>query len=233
MLEHLIKQPTLPEKAFFITGTDTGVGKTYCTVALLKAVQNMGYTAVGYKPIASGADEAGENEDVKMLQAASNPKFNYRRHNIYTFSEATAPHLAAVDERQVIEHERLSAGLAALTSAADCVLVEGAGGWLTPLDTQSTFADWVAQEKLPVVMVVGMKLGAINHALLTELAIRQKGLRVAGWIANSLSTQPHRLADYVATLTAMLSCPLLGVVPFGASCEQAANELSVNKLFNK
>lgn len=223
----------LPEhRAFFITGTDTGVGKTFCTVALLRALQQSGYTAVGYKPIASEADEAGENDDVRALQAASSARLPYGSHNVYTFIEATAPHLAAEDERKTIDWDSMSSGLERLKQQADCALIEGAGGWLTPLDRQRTFADWAVREQLPVVLVVGMKLGAINHALLTAQSVRVHGLSLAGWVANCLEEKPHRLRDYVDTLSEMLPAPLLGVVPFRASVAQAAEVLDVGRLLS-
>ncbi len=144
---------------YFVAGTDTGAGKTFCTAALLHALRRSGRRAAGFKPVASEADARGQNADVLALQAASEPALAYADHNVYTFAEATAPHLAAHDEGRAIEPARLSAGLAQWRVRADVVLVEGAGGWRTPLNGQIDFADWVAAEKLPVLLVVGARGG--------------------------------------------------------------------------
>ena len=199
---------------YFVAGTDTGAGKTFCTAALLHALRRSGRRAAGFKPVASEADARGQNADVLALQAASEPALTYAEHNVYTFAEATAPHLAAHDEGRAIEPARLSAGLAQWRVRADVVLVEGAGGWRTPLSGQLDFADWVAAEKLPVLLVVGMRLGCINHALLTVQAVQQAGLPLAGWVANCISPAPHRLEDYVHTLQQRIDAPLLGVMPY-------------------
>ena len=126
---------------YFVAGTDTGAGKTFCTAALLHALRRSGRRAAGFKPVASEADARGQNADVLALQAASEPALAYADHNVYTFAEATAPHLAAHDEGRTIEPARLSAGLAQWRALADVVLVEGAGGWRTPLNKQLDFAE--------------------------------------------------------------------------------------------
>lgn len=200
-------------QTFFVTGTDTDAGKTFCSAALLQAWAAEGYSAAGFKPVASGAVN-GQNADVLSLQAASLPPRTYAEHNGYTFAEATAPHLAAADEGRLISSEVLDRGLRQLQASAQRVLVEGAGGWLTPLDSRQTLADWAASHGLPVILVVGMKLGCLNHALLTAAAVRQADLPLAGWIANCLSDKPHRLDDYLAELAQRLDAPLLGVMPF-------------------
>lgn len=202
--------------AYFITGTDTEVGKTFCTEAMLYFARNNGLKAVGYKPIASGVESGGLNTDVLALQRASYPMLEHSRHNIYTFAEATAPHLAAVDGDIEIDMRLISSGLYDLKEQADMVLVEGAGGWHTPFDMQANFSDWVIYERLPVILVVGMKLGCINHALLTAESICRAGLPLVGWIANCISEQPHRLEDYVKTLQSKIAAPLLGIVPYRA-----------------
>ena len=150
---------------------------------------------------------------VLALQAASEPALAYADHNVYTFAEATAPHLAAHDEGRTIEPARLSAGLAQWRARADVVLVEGAGGWRTPLNGQIDFADWVAAEKLPVLLVVGMRLGCINHALLTVQAVQQAGLPLAGWVANIIDPKTSRLEENLATLAERIPAPCLGRVP--------------------
>ncbi len=213
---------------YFVTATDTEAGKTFCSAALLQAAAQAGRRCVGFKPVASEADAAGHNADVLALQAASALRLPYAAHNCYTFAEATAPHLAAADAGQTIDGARMSAALQALRVQSDWVVVEGAGGWLTPLGDAADFADWVAAEKLPVILVVGMKLGCINHALLTAAAIAQADLPLAGWIANCVSPSPHRLTDYVATLQQRLDAPLLGVMPYAP--DAAADYLDIAPL---
>ena len=217
---------------YFVTGTDTEVGKTFCTAALLHALQVAGKTAMGFKPIASGSNAQGLNDDVLTLQAASSLALPYTTHNCYTFHEATAPHLAAQDTACPIAFEPLQQALAHIQSYADVVLTEGAGGWFTPLNAQHTFADWVIAQQMPVILVVGMKLGCINHALLSAQAIRQAGLPLAGWIGNCLNAQPHRLNDYFATLQQYLAASCLGLMPYlpDATPQQAAEYLTVQAM---
>ncbi|MDO5058857.1 MAG: dethiobiotin synthase [Neisseria sp.] len=220
------------KRAYFIAGTDTEVGKTVCTAALLAAFWAQGKTVFGWKPVASEADEQGQNPDVSALQTASGLALPYEAHNVYTFTEATAPHLAAADEGSAIEAEVLDAAFARAKTQAEIVLVEGAGGWHTPLNGCFCFSDWAAAQRLPVILVVGMKLGAINHALLTAQAVRQAGLPLAGWIANCMNGRPHRLDDYLATLQAFLQTPLLGVMPYlpEASAQERAVFLNIETL---
>ncbi len=203
-------------KRWFITGTDTDVGKTVASCALLQAAALEGYRTAGYKPVASGSQMTADglrNSDALALQANSTQVLSYAQVNPLTLLEATSPHIASVSEGQEIHLSVLSEGLRQLEQSADWILVEGAGGWFTPLSSQATFADWVQQERLPVIMVVGIKLGCINHALLTALAIKQAGLSLVGWVANEVIPAGRRQTEYMATLTQMISAPLLGVIP--------------------
>ncbi len=203
-------------KRWFITGTDTDVGKTVASCALLQAAALEGYRTAGYKPVASGSQMTADglrNSDALALQANSTQVLSYAQVNPLTLLEATSPHIASVSEGQEIHLSVLSEGLRQLEQSADWILVEGAGGWFTPLSSQATFADWVQQEQLPVIMVVGIKLGCINHALLTALAIKQAGLSLVGWVANEVIPAGRRQTEYMATLTQMISAPLLGVIP--------------------
>lgn len=203
-------------KRWFITGTDTDVGKTVASCALLQAAALEGYRTAGYKPVASGSQMTADglrNSDALALQANSTQALSYAQVNPLTLREATSPHIASVSEGQDIHLPVLSEGLRQLEQSADWILVEGAGGWFTPLSAQATFADWVQQEQLPVIMVVGVKLGCINHALLTALAVQQAGLPLVGWVANEVIPAGRRQAEYLATLTRMISAPLLGVIP--------------------
>lgn len=203
-------------RRWFITGTDTDVGKTVASCALLQAAALQGFRTAGYKPVASGSQMTADglrNSDALALQANSTQTLSYAQVNPLTLLEATSPHIASVSEGQEIHLPVLSQGLRQLEQSADWILVEGAGGWFTPLSSQATFADWVQQEQLPVIMVVGVKLGCINHALLTALAIEQAGLTLAGWVANEVIPAGRRQTEYMATLKRMINAPLLGVVP--------------------
>ncbi|QCR36702.1 dethiobiotin synthase [Nissabacter sp. SGAir0207] len=203
-------------KRYFVTGTDTEVGKTVASSALLQAAALAGYQTAGYKPVASGSEmtpEGARNSDALALQRHSTLALGYEEVNPCTFLEPTSPHIVSREEGRPIEAATLSAGLRQLEARADWVLVEGAGGWFTPLGEGFSFADWVVQEQLPVILVVGVKLGCINHALLTALAVQQAGLPLVGWVANGVQPAGRRHAEYMATLRELLPAPLLGEIP--------------------
>lgn len=202
---------------YFVTGTDTEVGKTVASCALLQAANACGYRTAGYKPVASGSEMTADglrNSDALALQQNSALRLAYHEVNPCTFEEPTSPHIVSAACNQPIEAEVLSAGLRALEAKADWVLVEGAGGWFTPLSETLTFADWATREQLPVILVVGVKLGCINHAMLTAQAVPQAGLRLAGWIANDVEPEGKRHAEYLATLRRVLQAPFLGEIPW-------------------
>lgn len=210
-------------KRFFVTGTDTEVGKTVASCALLQAANLSGLQSAGYKPVASGSEDTPQglrNDDALALQRNSSVALSYAQVNPCTFAEPTSPHIASADEGRPISGVALSAGLRELEKLAGWVLVEGAGGWFTPLSDTLTFADWVRDERLPVILVVGIKLGCINHALLTAQAVRQAGLPLAGWIANDVQPPGKRHAEYLATLKRLLPAPLLGEIPWLADAPQ-------------
>ncbi|MEI2265283.1 dethiobiotin synthase [Erwinia sp. CGal63] len=203
--------------SWFITGTDTEVGKTVASTALLQAAKAAGLRSVGYKPVASGCEMTPggiRNSDALALQRNSVLDLPYEQINPLAFLEPTSPHIVSAEENRPIEFATLSAGLMTLRQQADWVLVEGAGGWFTPLSASTTFADWVTLEQLPVVLVVGVKLGCINHAMLTAQAVKASGLRLAGWIANQVQPPGKRHAEYMATLQQRLPAPLLGEIPY-------------------
>lgn len=202
---------------FFVTGTDTEVGKTVASCALLQAAARLGYQTAGFKPVASGSEMTPQglrNSDALALQHNSTVALSYEEVNPYTFAEPTSPHIVSEDEQRPIETQVLSQGLRALEAKADWVLVEGAGGWYTPLSSSASFADWVQAEQLPVILVVGVKLGCINHAVLTAQAIGQAGLKLAGWIANDVIPPGKRHQEYLATLKRLLPAPCLGEIPW-------------------
>ncbi|WP_038900953.1 dethiobiotin synthase [Dickeya dadantii] len=202
---------------WFVTGTDTEVGKTVASVALLQAARQAGYRTAGYKPVASGCEVTPQgirNGDALQLQANSSVALPYDAVNPIAFLEPTSPHIVSAVEKRPIAFSTLSDGLRALERQADWVLVEGAGGWFTPLSERHTFADWVREETLPVILVVGVKLGCINHAMLTAQAVRQAGLRLAGWIANVVQPPGRRHHAYLQTLQERIPAPMLGEIPY-------------------
>lgn len=210
---------------YFVTGTDTEVGKTVASCALLQAANLRGLRSAGYKPVASGSEMTPDglrNSDALALQRHSSLLLTYQAVNPYTFAEPTSPHIVSADLNQPIEAEMMSAGLRQLEQQADWLLVEGAGGWFTPLSPTLTFADWATSERLPVILVVGVKLGCINHAMLTAQAVQQAGLRLAGWIANDVVKPGKRHQEYMATLQRVLPAPLIGEIPWLADAPETA-----------
>ena len=204
----------------FITGTDTGVGKTLVSATLLAALNAAGCNAVGMKPVASGCSETADglrNDDAERLIAHSAGSLDYRLVNPYALATPIAPHLAAADAGTQIRLDPIVAGFAALSTNADCVVVEGVGGWAVPLSPTLMQADLVRALQLPVVLVVGLRLGCINHALLSARAIQNDGCTLIGWIGNGIDPAMARLDDNIATLRARLPAPLLGVLPASAA----------------
>lgn len=205
-----------------VTGTDTGVGKTVAAVALLRLAGGLGWRTAGYKPVASGCELiAGgwHNADALALQAAASERQPYARVNPYAFGPAIAPHLAAEAAGETVRLGVLNDGHAFLAERADLVVVEGAGGWLVPLNADISFGGWVAQRGWPVLLVVGMRLGCINHALLSAESISRR-CRLAGWIANGLAERMPAYAETFAALQRRLPAPCWGEIPAGAP-EQA------------
>ena len=202
-------------QGYFIAGTDTEVGKTFCASALLRAVNDRGLRCFGLKPVAAGADAGGEtNEDAVSLMAHSSVSLSYQQVNPMLLQEPIAPHIAAEREGKSLTVSRL-AGFCrgAMMTPADLVLVEGAGGWRVPLNRVETLADLARELNLPVILVVGMRLGCINHALLSAEAIRNDGLQLAGWVANRVDPQMSCYDENLATLQTMLRAPLLAEIP--------------------
>lgn len=210
------------QQAYFVTGTDTEVGKTFVTCALLHAAAGKGLRALGMKPVAAGVDAAGRNEDVEMLIAASSIAAERQLVNPYCFDLPIAPHLAATIEKRRIDPARIVAAARDLATGADLLLVEGVGGFRVPLDDETDTADLAVRLGLPVIMVVGMRLGCLNHALLTAEAIHARGLKLAGWVANCIDPDMMWPDENVAALKARLTAPLLGVLPRQDAADPAA-----------
>ncbi len=200
-------------RGIFVTGTDTGVGKTHVAVGLLRSLAREGLRVVGMKPVASGIAPGEEvNADVAALRAAANVAAPLAAVNPYAFVPAIAPHVAAARAGVALDLERIAHAYAELAAASDVVVVEGAGGALVPLGRGTDVLDIPARLGLPVLLVVGLRLGCLNHALLTALAVQARGLSLAGWVANAIDRDMAAADASVATLEAMLPAPLVASV---------------------
>lgn len=200
------------KQAFFVTGTDTGVGKTYVACKLIKDYVAQGYQVIGMKPVAAGCelvDGAWVNDDVLKLEAASNVQAPRELTNPYSFKEAIAPHIAAEKAGVEIEVKVIQQAFKQLVEMADVVIVEGAGGFLVPLNGTQSMADLAASLNISIILVVGMKLGCINHSLLTVEAIKARNLNLHGWVANQLDQNMPALAENEATLVQKIKAPKL------------------------
>ncbi len=212
----------MSKKTFFITGTDTHVGKTSVATGLLKLAQQQGLSSLGLKPVAAGCDEAAEglrNEDALALMAASSVKLRYEQINPVALKSAVSPHIAAQREKRVLSADRLAGFCRSNFRVADFTLVEGAGGWRVPINPTETMANLAQVLQLPVILVVAVRLGCLNHALLTLEAIRQDGLPLAGWVANLVDPDMDAQQENIMTLMQKIPAPCLGVVPFLSSAD--------------
>ncbi len=222
--------------AYFIAGTDTDVGKTTVAAGLLHAAAGRGLSTLGAKPVASGCvlTAAGlRNSDAMALIEHSTLKLPYEQVNPFAFEPAIAPHLAAREAGVALQVDTLAAAMAeVLAQGADFTLVEGAGGWRVPLSGQASLSDLALALQLPVILVVGVRLGCINHALLSAEAIARDGLQLAGWVANVIDPQTSRLQENLASLAERLSAPCLGQVPTleQASAAAVARYLHLDRL---
>ena len=204
-------------KGLFITGTDTGVGKTWISAGIMKLLKNQGQSVIGMKPIASGCKltNAGlRNEDALILQQQSSVEIDYEQINPYAFAPAIAPHIAAEQADVTIDIQRITKNYHALSTQADRVIVEGVGGWQVPLSGNNTVADLACALDLPIILVVGMRLGCINHALLTVQSIQQSGLKLAGWIANHIDPDMEEQGQNLLSIQQRIEAPLFGSIPF-------------------
>jgi len=200
-------------RGVYITGTDTGVGKSVASAALLHALRSRGQRAIGMKPVASGCDATPDglrNEDALLLQAASDPRADYADINPYALPQPLAPELAAADAGVTIALAPIVAAYARLASRADVVVVEGVGGWAAPLSASLDQVDVVRALDLPVVLVVGLRLGCLNHARLTARAIAADGVVLAGWICNDIDPAMARADDNFAMLQRIMGVPCWG-----------------------
>ena len=219
-------------RGYFITGTDTGVGKTVVTLGLMHALQSRGNTVVAMKPVAAGCEltPAGlRNDDALRLQQQASLELDYAQLNPYAFAPAIAPHIAAEQAGMQIDINKINSVYKGLSLLADCVLVEGAGGWQVPLNAHATLADLASALGLEVILVVGLRLGCLNHALLSAQSIASNGCELAGWVANHILPGSEATAANINALESRLTCPRLGTIPYktGPSARFVANFLAI------
>ncbi|WP_367986749.1 dethiobiotin synthase [Vibrio sp. NTOU-M3] len=209
--------------AFFIAGTDTDVGKTVASKAILHAMAAKGLKTIGYKPVAAGSEktESGfRNSDALHLQKAATIECDYDDINPYALELPASPHIAAKHENTEICYDVLSRKLQQHKENAQVVLVEGAGGWRVPVSDQDCLSTWVKQEQLPVVLVVGIKLGCLSHAMLTVDAIKADGLNLVGWVANRVNPGTEHYADIIEMLEQKIDAPKIGEIPYVPSVKR-------------
>jgi len=205
------------QKRIFITGTDTGVGKTFFTAALVSALQNAQRSVIAFKPVAAGCelmDGKLKNEDALVLMDAMNEDISYKTINPISLRQPIAPHLSALEDGVELSVSRIRQVCRLSDYSHSTLLIEGAGGWLVPLNKEETFADYAVAESLEVILVVGMKLGCINHALLTQQSILDRGLKLTAWVANQIDPQMLYQSQNIETLSKRLDCPLIAQIPY-------------------
>jgi len=208
---------------FFLTGTDTNVGKTYIAVGLLKAFNSYGYSTLGIKPIASGSTLVNGkwiNADAQLLQRVSSVQLDYSHINPFSFEAPIAPHIAADQNNVSLTVREVIAKIEySLHYPCDVHIIEGVGGWSVPLNHYETMVDFVTHLQLPIILVVGIRLGCINHSILTYEAIKQKNLTCVGWVANCVEENVLMTDKIIDTLHSWISVPFLGTIPFGKNPE--------------
>ncbi|MCO7225698.1 dethiobiotin synthase [Pleionea sp. CnH1-48] len=209
-------------KRYFVTGTDTEVGKTYVTCLLSRSLAACQQSVANFKPVAAGAEFINQqlcNEDALLLQVSASKALAYEQVNPFCFEPAIAPHIAAANAGVEVTVESIEQSLSLDSFDEDIALVEGAGGWLVPLNDNQSFADIPAALDCDIILVVGMRLGCINHALLTVESIRARGMKLAGWVANEIDPDMSAYADNLVTLTQLISAPLIAEVRYSRDKE--------------
>ncbi len=205
-----------PGRGVFITGTDTGVGKTQTTLAIMICLKKQGLRVAGMKPIASGCaqtDSGLRNADALAIQQHGSIALPYSDINPFAYEPPIAPHLAAEEAGRAISMTAIADAYRRIQRQVDWCLVEGVGGWLVPISARHTTADLVQYLLLPVVLVVGIRLGCLNHTLLSVQSIQRCGLRLLGWVANQVDPDAARPERNIATLRQWIAAPLIGIVP--------------------
>lgn len=225
--------PAPRAQRFFVTGTDTGVGKTRIAGGLCAAFVVAGHRVAAMKPVASGCEATADglrNEDAMTLLRAMNVRASYAEVNPYAFEPAIAPHIAAAEAECRIDFDLLDRCYERLALQSDVTIVEGAGGWLSPLDASRSFADLAARWQLDIVLVVGMRLGCLNHAMLTVESIQRRGLRLAGWVANAIDPAFERATANHRTLADAIAAPCLAAFPYAphVGMDEIANKFAAS-----
>ena len=212
-------------KTYFITGTDTGIGKTTAACAILAKAKTQNLTTLALKPIAAGCEQTAEgwrNDDALALMAHMTEPLSYDEVNPIALPAALSPHLAAAKAgRRLTINQITGFCRGALSRRVDLALIEGAGGWRVPVSDRELFSELPKQLRIPVILVVGLRLGCINHAILTAEAVARDGLRIAAWVGNTLEPEPELLAGNIDTLKRMLPYPCLGILPWVAGGDAA------------
>ncbi len=209
-------------KGMFITGTDTGIGKTWVSCLLIQMLVAQGKKVIGMKPVASGASMLNgqlKNEDALVLMEASNVDVPYELINPYCFAPAIAPHIAADQAGVAIDISKIGDVYTQLSSMADVIIVEGVGGWSVPINNNNDVSDLALQLALPVLLVVGMRLGCINHALLTAQSIQSKGCNLIGWIANNIDPDQVNAKENIEAVKSRLELPLLAKISYSLTSQ--------------
>ena len=202
---------------FFITGTDTGVGKTRATITIMAALKDTGFDVVGMKPVASGAQMINGkliNEDAKLIQQQCSHSVSYEAVNPIVFRLPVAPHIAAELENKSIDHTQIITNYHTLDSVSDILIMEGIGGWEMPLSEEYTLPDIVGSLNLAVILVVGLRLGCINHAILTAQSIVARGIKLCGWVSNHLDKEYSTPDQTIMALKKRLNCPHIADLPY-------------------
>lgn len=223
-------------RSYFVTGTDTEVGKTFVTHSMLHQLAYRRFKTIGFKPVASGCSQTSQglrNSDALALQEASTVRLNYQQVNPYAFAPPIAPHIAAAQSGQTIDLARLHHHYAELkTLSPDFILTEGAGGWRLPLGQGKFLSDFVRDENMEVVLVVGMRLGCLNHAHLTAEIIAADGLKLAGWVANQVELEMVNIESNLESLKQSITAPFLGHIPRLNDPEHAQQYLDLTPLLD-
>ncbi len=204
-------------KKIFITGTDTDVGKTLLTTCLITLLQNKKKSVVALKPIAAGCEIVNgelKNLDALLIQTVMDKEMEYHKVNPILLEKPMAPHLAARLENKKLSVKQLQQSCDMQQYSSDYLLIEGAGGWLVPLNEKESYADFVIAEQCDVILVVGIKLGCINHALLSLKNIQSSGLNVIGWVANCIEPNMLAIKENIETLTELINVPRIAKIPF-------------------
>lgn len=221
-------------KHYFIAGTDTDAGKTFITRALMLGLKQQGKSSVGFKPVSAGCENTTEglrNSDALFLQALSEPQPEYELVNPIAYAAPVAPHLAAIAENQPLDMQQAEAAFTQLKALdTDYLFIEGAGGWRLPLGEGRFLSEFAVKHQLPVILVVGLKLGCLNHACLTVEAIQNDGLTIAGWVANQIETDMLLMQENIQSLKQLIDAPFMGFAPQVESPNTAVTHLNFSTL---